>query len=81
MSIHPDRYRRRNIADVLVHDGHYIHCGQPMKTAGAEMRSIHGTYNSRHLPETLGVYLATRVLRCVCGFQMEIPDQTSAVTE
>jgi hypothetical protein len=73
--------RPGNTPDVLVFGGHYIHCGQPMNAAGAEMRSIHGTYNSRHLPETLGVYLATRVLRCVCGFQMEIPDQSSAVTE
>ncbi len=81
MSIHPDRYRRGRTPDVLVVDGHYIHCGEPMGTAGAEMRSIHGTYTSRHLPETLGVYLATRVLRCVCGFQMEIPDQGYTVTE
>lgn len=65
--------------NVLAFGGHYIHCGQPMRAAGAEVRSIHGTYNERRLPETLGVYLATRVLRCVCGFQMEIPDQSAAV--
>lgn len=81
MSIHPDGYHRRSTLDVLFSDGHYVHCGEPMKTAGAEMRNIHGTYNSRQLPETLGVYLATRVLRCVCGFQMEIPDQTYTVME
>ena len=62
-------------SDVLAFGGHYIHCGQPMAAANAEMRSIHGTYNNKHMPETLGVYLATRVLRCGCGFQMEIPDQ------
>ncbi|MDE8586020.1 hypothetical protein [Arthrobacter sp. NQ4] len=39
------------------------------------MRSIHGTYGQ--VPEVLGVYLATRVLRCACGFQIEIPDQES----
>lgn len=65
--------RRRSAPDVLVHGGQYIHCGEPMTANGAEMRSIHGTYGS--LPETLGVYLATRVLRCACGFQIEIPDQ------
>jgi len=60
--------------NVLAFGGHYIHCGQPMRAAGVEVRSIRGIYNERRLPETLGVYLATRVLRCACGFQMEIPD-------
>jgi DNA-directed RNA polymerase subunit RPC12/RpoP len=68
--------RAGSTRNVLAFGGHYIHCGQPMRSAGAEVRSIHSTYNERRLPETLGVYLATRVLRCVCGFQMEIPDQS-----
>jgi len=69
--------RPGNTPDVLVFGGHYIHCGQPMGAAGAEIRTIHGTYNERNIPETLSTYLATRVLRCVCGFQVEIPDQSS----
>lgn len=60
-----------NIPDVLSFDGHYIHCGQPMTRFG----DTHRFLNDRYLPETLGAYLATRVLRCDCGFQMEIPDQ------
>jgi hypothetical protein len=64
---------RRRAPDVLVRGGHYIHCGQVMAASGAKMRTIHGT--SGQLPEALGVYLATRVLRCACGFQIEIPDQ------
>jgi len=67
--------RRRTTPDVLVRDGRYVHCGEVMTASGAEMRSIHGTYGQ--LPETLGVYLATKVLRCACGFQIEIPDQDS----
>lgn len=67
---------RRRAPDVLVRGGHYIHCGQVMAASGAEMRTIHGT--SGQLPEALGVYLATRVLRCACGFQIEIPDQDAA---
>jgi len=63
----------RRTPDVLVRGGHYIHCGQVMAARGAEMRTIHGSYGQ--LPEALGVYLATRVLRCACGFQIEIPDQ------
>ncbi len=81
MSIHPDRYRPGDVPDVLVYDGHYMHCGEPMATAGAELRSIRGTDHSMQVPETLSVYLATRVLRCACGFQMEIPDQNPAVLE
>jgi hypothetical protein len=60
------------IPDVLSFDGHYIHCGMPMARFGAD---THHVLNDRLLPETLGAYLATRVLRCDCGFQMEIPDQ------
>jgi hypothetical protein len=67
--------------DVLYVDGHYMHCGQPMGIAGAEMRSINGSYTSNRLPEALGVYLATSVLRCACGFQMEVPDQDDPVME
>lgn len=70
--------RPGNTPNVLVFGGHYIHCGHPMRTAGGEVRRIHGSYGERQLPETLGVYLATRVLRCACGFQMEIPDQGPA---
>jgi len=64
-----------NSADVLSFDGHYIHCGQPMARFGADTYFMHGILDDRQLPEALGVYLATRVLRCGCGFQMEIPDQ------
>lgn len=70
--------RPGNTPNVLVFGGHYIHCGHPMRTTGGEVRSIRGSYGERQLPETLGVYLATRVLRCTCGFQMEIPDQSPA---
>jgi hypothetical protein len=60
------------IPGVLSFDGHYIHCGMPMARFGTDMYRVLG---DRLLPETLGAYLATRVLRCDCGFQMEIPDQ------
>lgn len=68
--------RQGNTADVLAFGDHYIHCGQPMTGAGAEMRRIHSTYREKNLPEALSVYLATRVLHCRCGFQMEIPYQS-----
>ena len=62
--------------DVLVVGGHYIHCGRPMTTAGAEVRTIHSTtFEDDTKNPALGVYLTTQVLRCPCGFQVEIPDQ------
>ncbi|TLM84496.1 hypothetical protein FDW83_07185 [Pseudarthrobacter sp. NamE2] len=67
-------HSRTGTPDVLVSGGHYIHCGQPMGTAGGEFRTIQSPYTDRPMPETLTVYLATRVLRCECGFQVEVPD-------
>lgn len=67
--------RPGNTPEVLVFGGHYIHCGQPMAAVGTELRSVHGSYSYRQVPEALSVYLTTSVLRCVCGFQMEIPDR------
>jgi hypothetical protein len=67
--------RPGNTAGVLAFGGHYIHCGQPMTAVGTELRSVNGSYSDRLVPEALSVYLATRVLRCRCGFQMEIPDR------
>lgn len=79
MTIHVGGFRgtpgsRTAPLNVLMSDGHYIHCGQPMQAAGGGMRNLFGGYSERELPDSLGVYLATRVLRCACGFQMEIPD-------
>lgn len=63
-----------NAPDALAFAGNYLHCGQPMGRAGAEMRRISTTHEDKDRPDALAVYLATRVLRCRCGFQMEIPD-------
>ena len=60
---------------VLVFSGHYIHCGQPIEKAGAELRGLHAPVTTDHTTgDPLGVYLSTRVLRCACGFQMELPE-------
>ena len=60
---------------VLQFGGEYIHCGEPMHVASSELRNA---YSSMGTPSetdpVLDVYLRTRVLRCSCGFQMEIPD-------
>jgi len=59
---------------VLQFGGHYLHCGEPMTLVGSEQRSVHATLSTELTGEgALEVYLRTRVLRCGCGFQMEIP--------
>lgn len=59
---------------VLQFGGAYLHCGEPMAAAGSEHRSIYAPASDGFPDEALDVYLRTRVLRCRCGFQMEIPD-------
>lgn len=60
---------------VLQFGGVYLHCGEPMTRAGSQQRSVHAALSTELTGEgPLEVYLRTRVLRCSCGFQMEIPD-------
>jgi hypothetical protein len=61
--------------DVLIFGGHYMHCGQPMGKAGSELRRLSAPLSADGTGEVvLDVYLSTRVLRCVCGFQIELPE-------
>ncbi|MDQ0823290.1 hypothetical protein QFZ79_001032 [Arthrobacter sp. V4I6] len=67
--------RGRRTPDVLVFGGHYIHCGRPMQKAGSEMHRFYSPIATDQASEdVLAVYLSTRVLRCSCGFQMELPE-------
>ncbi|MFE4837266.1 hypothetical protein ACFRAU_21630 [Arthrobacter sp. NPDC056691] len=67
--------RREQKGDVLIFGGHYMHCGQPMAKAGSEVRRLSAPLTTEGPAEdTLDVYLSTRVLRCTCGFQMELPE-------
>lgn len=60
---------------VLQFGGAYLHCGKPMTMGGSEHRSIYAPASpDQHGDVPLEVYLRTRVLRCSCGFRMEIPD-------
>jgi len=46
-----------------------------MTKAGSEVRKLSAPLSTEGATDdTLNVYLATRVLRCVCGFQMELPE-------
>jgi hypothetical protein len=59
----------------LVHqDDGYFHCGEPMFLPGPRAETTLRTFPVQHgPPESLAAYLATKVLRCRCGFQMELP--------
>jgi hypothetical protein len=68
--------RSATIPGVLQFGGEYIHCGDPMKTQGADPRSIYApVHTDRPSAALLEVYLRTKVLHCGCGFQMEIPQE------
>lgn len=55
-------------------DGDYVHCGEAMAPADPAMRNAFLPLTTDPGPaDHLGVYLQTRVLRCRCGFQMELP--------
>lgn len=52
----------------------YRHCQEPMSAVDPERRSAQRPVSTHAgTPDFLGDYLRTRVLRCRCGFQMEIP--------
>lgn len=54
--------------------GEFLHCGEPMKLGGSSTRSIYASISTDSSEDPLlDVYLQTRVLRCPCGFQMELP--------
>ena len=65
------RNRPRRIPGVLVFGGHYIHCGQPMEKAGAELRRLQNPVTT---DQATGRLPLDPVLRCACGFQMELPE-------
>lgn len=61
--------------DILVFDGHYMHCGQPMQKLGSGVRQLSTpVFTDRPFEDEFEVYLTTRVLHCFCGFQIEVPE-------
>lgn len=66
--------RNEDNDDVVCRDAAYFHCQEPMSPADPELRGVDWPVSTQAGPtEFLSVYLRTRVLRCRCGFQMEIP--------
>ena len=65
--------RHGQLMGVLQFGGEYFHCGTPMTSVSLGTSSIPGEELSlRHTIHD--VHLPTRLLRCGCGFQMEVPD-------
>jgi hypothetical protein len=52
-----------------------MHCRQPVEQPGSELLKLSLPVSTEEgAKDALGVYLSTRVLRCGCGFQMELPE-------
>ncbi|WP_104137805.1 hypothetical protein [Arthrobacter sp. ZGTC131] len=67
--------RPEQARDVLIFGSHYMHCGEPMAKAGSELRKLSVPLSTEGAAkDSLGVYLSTRVLKCDCGFQIELPE-------
>lgn len=67
--------RPEQTGEVLIFGDDYMHCGQPMQKAGSELRRLSVPLSTEDgAEEAMGVYFSTRVLQCVCGFQMELPE-------
>ena len=65
--------RHGQVMGVLQFGGEYFHCGSPMNSVSYGTSSIPGVELPRR--HTIhDVHLPTRLLRCGCGFQMEVPD-------
>ncbi|SDL73430.1 hypothetical protein SAMN04487916_113114 [Arthrobacter sp. ov407] len=66
--------RTGNSSGAVHRDDTYRHCQEPMSAVDPERRSAHRPVSTHTgTQDFLGDYLRTRVLRCRCGFQMEIP--------
>jgi hypothetical protein len=67
--------RREQAGDLLILGCHYLHCGEPMKKTGSELRRLSASVSRDSAPgDRRDVYLSTRVLKCRCGFRLEVPE-------
>ena len=66
--------RNEDNGDLMHRGAAYVHCQEPMSPGDPNLRGVEWPVSTQAGPaEFLGVYLRTRVLRCRCGFQIEIP--------
>jgi hypothetical protein len=60
--------------DVVVLDGHYIHCGQSMQRTASGFLRLNGRLIGEESTKSRDVYLDIRVMECPCGFRLVLPD-------
>lgn len=66
--------RTRSLDGLLRFAGEYFHCGEPMSLMGSNIKSIYAPLSTDEANEDASVVnVGTKVLRCQCGFQLELP--------
>ncbi|MFJ5958291.1 hypothetical protein ACIQC5_20325 [Paenarthrobacter sp. NPDC092416] len=66
--------RTGTLAGVVQFGGKYIHCGELMSFSRMALRSVHVRIPSSDARGELpAVHLRIKVLKCQCGFRMELP--------
>ena len=60
--------------DVVVLDGHYIHCGQSMQRTASGFVMLDGRLIGEESAKSRDVYLDIRIMECPCGFRLVLPD-------
>ena len=66
--------RTKTLEGLFRFAGEYFHCGEAMRVEGTEVRNIHAPLPAREPELDDGVSVGTRVLRCRCGFRLELPN-------
>ncbi|MFF1831432.1 hypothetical protein [Paenarthrobacter sp. NPDC058040] len=67
--------RTQSLEGLLRFGGDYFHCGETMTVAGSNIKSIYAPLSTEEPDEEPAVVnVATTVLRCRCGFQLEVPN-------
>lgn len=66
--------RTRTLQGLLRFAGEYLHCGEPMSLKGSNITSIYASLSTEECEEMTVLNVGTKVLRCQCGFQLELPD-------
>ena len=73
--------RNEDNGDLMHRDAPYVHCQEPMSPADPNLRGVQWPVSTQAGPmEFLGAYFRDRVLRCRCGFQMEVPHEGQAAS-
>lgn len=66
--------KSRSFVGLLRFAGKYFHCGETMKPTGSDTKSVYAPLTTDDAGVAISaVSVATTVLRCQCGFRLEVP--------